>query len=705
MLLVPPGFVTSHRPVRFVAIVLTLGLSLSTEVWAQGPKPGTPEEFDDSEFEGPEDEFEGPEDEDAASPVEAYDAPEAFPEEPAPPLEPMVAPARGSLRPGVSDSSAGSQKADATRVLELSKPELITEAAVWRTLDRRARATAVADQEGARLATQELLEIKRNLGIRNVVLAAALLLREAQVELRAERLDDALERAMFAVELAPDLPAAHWMRARALWAQDPSQVVQIGAAVGSGLGATFGVFRNAVTVWGWLIAAALCASGMLTAGWTLVQLFKYLRYAASDVAERFPGVLGTGEFTLVLWILVTLPFALGFGLATSVALGLWLPFAYQSWKERLVTVGLALGLALTPGILWVASPLVLFHGSNADVLAMALTEVLSVEARERFQDASEEDSDLWIRVRAYRARQRGELKEALDLYQRALQAQPTDPVLLNNLAVLHVQNGEEEAALPLLRKAISSQLAEPRLNLSLMLADDGEFERADRLLDEARALNPALTEAFTDSDGAAAGSRLLDVPLGDSVLWRQLASPSARERSALVAQLWRPVGGALPALWFPLWVLVCALAAVATLSRRMGLSVGCTRCGRPAQRGEDKPLCSQCYTVFITAAAVDPKARQDKEAEVRSYQRRRRWLERGLSPLGLGLVLGNRPLLGAFLAAVLALCAASILTRDVLSMSAWTLWMEDGPDEATFVLFSALAMVTSAVAVFKTIER
>jgi tetratricopeptide (TPR) repeat protein len=696
--------------VRIAGILLaTVGLSWPTaEALAQAPGPdaSTDAFFDESEFEGPDE----PDPDPQADEREATRSDPTGPAEEAastdPALQPMPLPRRGTLRPSLEPESDDGPDARLPSGVRDDGPHMLTEEAVRRALERRASAAAVGDAERKDLATRELLEIKRNLGLRNLVLGSAVLLREARVELDAGRPKRAADLSRYAAQLSPDLPASHWMLARSLWAEDPSQVVQVAAALRGLVGATFGTFRNAVSFWGWVLGVSVGALGIVIAGYAVVQLAKYVRYPASDIAQRLPGVLGTGEFSLALWIVVLLPMAFGLGLTTSVALALAVPFAYQGVKERILTGVFGAVLAAGPLTVAAVSPFVLFHGSEADVLASALTESLSPDVRARFRALSADASDLRVRVQAYRARQRGEIDEAVRLYAEALRSRPDDPVLLNNSAVLDLQQGNEELARPKLVRASTSDLAEPRLNLSLLLADEGDFARADRLLEEARRLDPGLTAAFTEFEGSkTTRQRLLEVPLNDNLLWSQLASHDPEERAELVRQAWEPVGGRIPPEWFPVWVLTCALGAAVVHRRRRNLSVGCTRCGRPAARGEQKPLCEQCFSVFITGAAVEAQMRREKEAEVRGYQRRRRLVERLMGPVGLGLVWGERPLLGVGVALVIAFVGLAVWTMDAWTVSAWTVRLDGGLEQIGMVALLALAVLAAGVSLQKSFER
>jgi tetratricopeptide (TPR) repeat protein len=616
------------------------------------------------------------------------------------PADPDPAPPRPPARPRLIRRPSTSA-APLPRVPTPEADSLVTESAVRDALQRRAAALQRADFEAADLALQELIETRRTLGIRNIVVAGSWLIREARQAVTAGQTERAVELAQSAARLAPDLPAAHWMLMRSWLAHDPTRVVQITGAASAMMGTWMFSFRNSVTFWAWAGLVLVLTLAFVTLAYAAAQLAKYLRYPAHDLSRRLPGVLGTGELTLVLLVLVAVPMALGFGVWVSVGLALCLVVPYQSTRERWLSAVFGLGLALAPAIIGGAAPFVLFHGSNTDVLASALQETMSSNVRDRLHNLSDDGAEdarlVRALVQAHRARQRGDVEEARQQYGQVLAMDPTDHRSRNNLAVLTFVAGEEEEARRAFEQAVQSDLVEPRLNLSLILADDGQFERADQLLMEARDLDPALTEAFTASDGSrSSAARLMEVPLPDTLLWRRLTQVDSGEREAVVDRLWRPLGGHTPVGWFPMLVVGLALVAAVALRRRQSLSTPCTRCGRPATRDPSAPLCEQCQSVFVSAVAVEPRMRADKEAEVRAYQRRRRFVERALSPFGVGLLLGDRPLTGVVLTFAIAAMVVAVLTLPVLSHSAWHIYVGEEPRQ--WATYSMVALGLGAVA-------
>ncbi|MGF1508882.1 MAG: hypothetical protein ACFB9M_05185 [Myxococcota bacterium] len=684
--------------------VFGLGMVLVYGV-VSGARPAEAQEPDEpwqdlSEFEGPEDEAD-PEPPEGSIRNESSDGVQRE-EVPGPPPRPRLMPDVQR----VPDTGAVSRPPP----VRTAPVEWVTEASIGEAMQRRSDALLRADTDAAELALQELVEVKRSLGLRNVVVAAAWVLRQARQELEADHSERALELSAIAAQLAPDLPAAHWSMLYAQAKHDPTQVVQIASSFGSLASAWMLSFRNAVTLGTWAGMVLVAALAVVGVAFGAVQLFKYVRYPAHDISRRLPGVLGTGELTLVLLVIVFLPAALGFGPWGSVLLGLAVVAPYQAGRERLLSGLVAVGLALSPVLLGAAAPFILFHGSDTDVIAAALQEPLSTEARERLSALSDDDDPesrlVHALVQAHRARQRGEIQVARQFYARVLQMSPDDHRSRNNAAVLAFVSGQQAEARAAFEVAIQSELAEPRLNLSLLLADDGQFERADALLMEARELSPELTAAFTEEDTSRpTGARLLEVPLEDSILWARLIRVDETAEEALVRALWTPTGGITPIRYVPFLVVGLFVLVLLGLRVKAALSTACTRCARPAVRESSKPLCEQCRSVFVTAVAVEPRLRAEKEEEVRSFQRRRRWLERIFAPIGIGLIVGDRPLRGFILAFVVTFSFLAVMMLPLLSNSSWHVYAGEEPRQAITYLLALVGLVAAGVGLQQSLER
>src|SRR5262249_21716084 len=119
---------------------------------------------------------------------------------------------------------------------------------------------------------------------------------------------------------------------------------------------------------------------------TLIQTFKYLRYAAHDLVRVLPSWFGSGEGAMILVIAMATPLVFGFGGAISLVLALGIVYAYQTPEERTVSKWAMGILAVAPGLVFLAAPLVTFHGSVTDAIDSAATEAFAADAEARLVD-------------------------------------------------------------------------------------------------------------------------------------------------------------------------------------------------------------------------------------------------------------------------------------------------------------------------------
>jgi predicted O-linked N-acetylglucosamine transferase (SPINDLY family) len=110
---------------------------------------------------------------------------------------------------------------------------------------------------------------------------------------------------------------------------------------------------------------------------------------------------------------------------------------------------------------------------------------------------------------AFRHQTAGELEEAHALYQRALEAQPDQPDILQRAAILAFQMDRREEAIDLALRSISldGQRADFHYNLGLMLRNMGRLGESIEAFRQAIAINPDYPEAFNDVGIALASAR------------------------------------------------------------------------------------------------------------------------------------------------------------------------------------------------------
>ena len=557
--------------------------------------------------------------------------------------------------------------------LVLAEPERLepmTEVRLRAHLEARAAALRNGDEETAELALGLLEEAKDALGARNAVTPAAVLLEEAKVARARGDLGLALARTARALRLAPDLLAAHWLKLNLLVEEDAFQVARIArSAVRMGRAWTH-AFRNQIHLLTLVTASVLLGLVAAVCVLAVSLLARHLRYQAYDLSRDLPKVIGSGEMALLLVLLVLLPGAFGLGWPTSLALALSLTLAYQSPFERMLSVAGVAAVSAAPWLAALAAPLLAFHGSRVDQVCRVLEETMVEPAEGALKThlARHPDDALTALVLGIRAARRSDYGNARALLEKAVVADPSDPVINNNLGVVEYRVGNHESAEQRFFAAAEQQVyAEPALNLSLLAAERGDFEEAERQLRSARRLGGRLIDDTLGKAGLPTGSRLSLIPVETSRLWSELYRLDQTEVGATSAQLWRFVGGRVEEWSIPAWGLL-SLAVGLLGFRTADRSHSCRKCGAPATREH----CTQCQSVFVDIAAVPPGARALKEREVRIYQRVLRSAEVMASFVpGLPLLFGGRAVRGFFQLLVFTVLMSMLALRGGLAVHGW----------------------------------
>lgn len=580
------------------------------------------------------------------------------------------------------------------------KPAALTEKDLRDRIEARARFLRSGDTASADAELAFIIEARQQLGVRNVVVASAALIHEANQAAGLGQPTRALELAEASARLSPDLDAAHWARAKLYFGSSWTAVDLIFGALYDVVHAKIGRFKNSVSLLTNVAAVIGLALFFSLAVFAAVQLFKYARYAAFDISRLLPSWFGTGEVIMLLLMAIAAPLVFRFGGALTVALGLGVVYAYQSQRERRVSVAAWVLLAISPLMIWFIAPLVTFHGSTVDAIETALSETFTPneEAKLTEMSRSPEFGVVGSIALAHRHRVRGDLKAATDEYRRALTLDPNNVVARNNLGkLLFIQGNEEAARASFQNAANSGQRAEPLLNLASMLLDDSQFEQANVSIERARKLDRGLVEYYTQNASALqTRDKLLDAESSQWPLWELLFAQDAGERYLVTEQIFSVLGASTPIFMMPVFVALIAVLAflLAKRSVHKPLSVPCPKCGVPADRDAPASYCEQCQSIFLKTIAVEPTLRLQKEGEVISYQKRRRWTERLLSLIaGAGDIFSGRPIFGMFLLFFFLTAIAVIRFTEGFVVNPWNV----GFDPAAHTLKLAIAIVFAAV--------
>jgi tetratricopeptide (TPR) repeat protein len=441
-----------------------------------------------------------------------------------------------------------------------------------------------------------------------------------------------VDRARAAVQLAPDLPAAHLALARARWleGEDPMSAVR---AVVSGLQA---IPRHAEASL-WFAGTALydLAIGLVAGGLMLILLAALVAAprAAHDVAHMWPGGASAPAFARFAGFaaLLLTPLALGEGVLGLALALLVVGMLYGTGGRRfalsLAALGLYAGLYPVP---WLAGiSLDAFPGDPVLRAAHSATHgVASSVDLARLENAASHD-DLAVRALAVHARQTGNLARADALYQRLLANDPEDLVTINNAANVRVDLGHVDRALELYQRALQQEPSAVVLfNLSQTYGRSFQVDELNRTLADAQRVDGELVANFTLLQRTKNEGFVVDLPFPVLRVWKR-ALERRQAGEALAAEFRAPLApGALGASRETLGaVLGLVLGFGWLLGARFAPSGTCDRCGQrmcPRCDGTDEAgrTCNSCTRLFYQPEKTERTLRADRIDTLREREHR-----------------------------------------------------------------------------------
>lgn len=549
------------------------------------------------------------------------------------------------------------------------------------------KATTEMRPAEAEAGQRDLLALKEDLGASDLEDFSIGFVRAARVREKEQDALGAVTLAKTAVELAPNLPYAHYGLAHAYfysdWASPGRYTEELWAAGRTALSDP----RFARP-----IAADLGASALLallgTAALTLLVLFaRRARYLFHDVHHLFPKAAHRWQSAAVTVLLLSLPLVFRLGLAPWLLLLFAAVSLHLSNRERLVAAVMLLLVGLVPSAAgWLAARTA-FAGTVAeDVYLLERGGLLAADAATRIHDrVTENKADFAeeFALARYLAR-RGNLTDAIALYKQAAGRKNGDARLLTNLgnAVLAQGDGDGAAELYLEATQADPTLAAAFYDLSKVyyrraaVASDEqigpELDRAQAALSTAQRLDRTLlTRKDPPADRYLANRLLLSpgltsaevVALADSVHGQKIASQLS---SRVLGDLAPGTAAAYPG------AIAFVLVVIGWARRGRGVSKPCDKCGRPVCRrcdpelGLGSTLCNQCVHVFARKGAVPGAVKVRKQIEIRRYQQGRNRISYAFAAVcsGLGHLFSGFPIRGAVHAFLFLFGLSCVFLRD-----------------------------------------
>jgi tetratricopeptide (TPR) repeat protein len=502
-----------------------------------------------------------------------------------------------------------------------------------------------AQEEGdpitARTKIDEILKYAQKIEIRRVtdLALSATLLGRRQAELGKVEL--AREAFQSATRLDPDLPEPRWARV--------SLAVRMRswrAVVPEFLGALRASLADADSrriLGGRLILIGGFAATLTAAAVLLILLVRHGRRLFHDLSESAARLLpgGHGNDLLVAAIFFA-PLLLSFDVLWFALFLFVLLFGYATWPQKAAAVAaLALALPLIPvldrfsyDLAVDSSPIV----RSAEALEESRYDQRVVDGLEQARSLLPDDVDLrFLLGRVYQAL--GQNERAVSEYTAAAQLSPREVRSLVNRGNIRFVDGDLGSAQEDYKEALrrDPRSVPARYNLALLYAETFRTVEAAKMLNEARALDARLVQAFQDAPTLV---KVVSLPFTPEQARAKVAAlekdPRGRRllghyRTYHLLSAWRtPI-----VLGVPLAVLV-ALLLDRRRERGRGYASECQKCGRTFCRlckppGESALLCSQCVHVYLKKDGVAIETKMQKLEDVRRQKTREERIRWGLN--------------------------------------------------------------------------
>jgi len=388
--------------------------------------------------------------------------------------------------------------------------------------------------------------------------------------------------------------------------------------------------------------------------------------------ERFGRFLSPRRATFWSWVVLVVPFAVGFGPALPTVLLLGLLWPVLKWMERSMFVLLIAGLVAMPWFVSqldrLGSPLREDREPLYGVLHLQ-NEAYAPSSSDRLATLAREHPDnAFIHFgRAWMARRGNDLATAEAGYRRTLELWPNDDRVLNNLGNVLSLLGRTDEALDAYDRAAASNPfnAATHYNRARIYTDRFEFRAASEAMARAAALNFDMLKPYQTQVGTRDALPPADLWIAPGRFWNALARyQPARGEELSLPPLWRSRIECLG--WpFSLAVVLCAGLGITIgilQHRAMPLrSCGnCARvvCRRCAERRREVALCHGCAAA--ESGAAPEYAGRVLTQHSRIVRRRGRAVRTALAALvpGFGWVLHRRVFEAWFLITMVLILAS-----------------------------------------------
>ncbi len=477
-------------------------------------------------------------------------------------------------------------------------------------------------------------------------------------ELAQGNLDLAEENFQIATELDPDLPTAYHGLAQVT---RRSGGLGVATSLGYTVQALYASFRSlrssgfAFANFGLWLSASL---GLFLVIYAVLILLRHGGLLRHELAERFTDSMGSVGVIALTAAVLCLPLMLTLGFGWLPAYWLVVTFAYQSLRERSLTIVILVGFLAF-------APLVDFHGDWSRTQLNPLfraavssvsgtfepTDVLVLRGAEQVYP---EDMDLQF-VIATLYKNLGEDDLSAAHLRRVLQARPGDLAARVNLGNIYFAQRDWEGAVIEYDQTI---LANPDsapvfYNKSLAHAENFQFREREAARVRAESLDGRMVAAYERRTGEARA--VIDMRFDyDRLLAKFYGLEQDRHPEPVYPSWIRAwVSGKGARFTYGALALAALLLVLERFSGRRNTrhcwKCGSAFCGRCQIGTARRGFCTQCYHLFFIKDGVSAQARNEKMFQVRTAAHKRSILFRVLSIVipGAGHIVEGLPLWGA----------------------------------------------------------
>ena len=479
----------------------------------------------------------------------------------------------------------------------------------------------------ARAKVDEILRYAQKIEIRRVTdlaLSATILGRR---QLSQGKADLAREAFQSATRLDPDLPEPRWarlslaVRTRQYRAVVPEFLGACRATLADGESRRILLTR---------VILALAFAGLATAVAVLaILLVRHGRRLVHDLAETASRLLGGGHGQdLLVAALLLAPLLLSFDVLW---LGLFLfvlVFGYATWPQKIAAVAaLVLSIPLLPLLDRVSYDLAVSSSPfvrSAEALEESRYDQRVVDTLEQARNLVPDDVDVhFLLGRVYQAL--GQNERAVAEYTQAAQLSSRESRALVNRGNIRFVDGDFGSAQEDYQEALrrDPRSVPARYNLALLYAETFRTIEAARMLNEARAIDAPMVQAFQDAPTLV---KVVSLSFSPEEARAKAAALERHARGRHLLGLFRTFSP-VDAWRIPILLGIPLAVAVALLldrrrERDRGYAAECQKCGRTFCRlckppGESSLLCSQCIHVYLKKDGVAIETKMQKLEDVR----------------------------------------------------------------------------------------